>query len=41
VLTMVQHFLTDGGVRLLPTDIASGPARTLRFRPSMGWLQTR
>ena len=41
VLTTVKHFLEDGGVRLLPTDMASGPARTLRFRPSMGWLQTR
>jgi chemotaxis receptor (MCP) glutamine deamidase CheD len=41
VLTMVQHFLTDGGVRVLPLDVAPGQARALRFRPSMGWLQTR
>jgi chemotaxis receptor (MCP) glutamine deamidase CheD len=41
VLTMVQHFLMDAGVRILPPDIAGGPARNLRFRPSMGWLQTR
>jgi chemotaxis receptor (MCP) glutamine deamidase CheD len=41
VLTMVQHFLMDAGVRLLPVDIAEGQARSLRFRPSMGWLQTR
>jgi chemotaxis receptor (MCP) glutamine deamidase CheD len=41
VLTMAKHFLADSGVRLLPPDIATGPARNLRFRPSMGWLQTR
>jgi chemotaxis receptor (MCP) glutamine deamidase CheD len=41
VLTMVQHFLTDAGVRVLPMDVAAGQARSLRFRPSMGWLQTR
>lgn len=41
VLTMAKHFLDDAGVRQLPVDMASGPARTLRFRPSMGWLQTR
>ena len=41
VITMAKHFLADTGVRLLPVDIATGPARSLRFRPSMGWLQTR
>ena len=41
IVTMAQHFLIDAGVRMLPTDIATGPARNLRFRPSMGWLQTR
>jgi chemotaxis receptor (MCP) glutamine deamidase CheD len=41
VVTMAKHFLADSGVRLLPVDIATGPARSLRFRPSMGWLQTR
>ena len=41
VLTMVQHFLADADVRVLPLDIASGNARSLRFRPCMGWLQTR
>jgi chemotaxis receptor (MCP) glutamine deamidase CheD len=41
VITMASHFLADAGVRMLPNDIATGPARTLRFRPSMGWLQTR
>lgn len=41
VLTMVQHFLADAGVRVLPPDLAEGPTRSLRFRPSMGWLQTR
>jgi chemotaxis receptor (MCP) glutamine deamidase CheD len=38
---MVRHYLTDAGVRLLPEDIAAGPARTLRFRPGMGWVHTR
>ncbi len=41
VLTLAKHFLVDAGVRLLPVDIATGPPRNLRFRPSMGWLQTR
>jgi chemotaxis receptor (MCP) glutamine deamidase CheD len=41
VLTMVQHFLADAGVRVLPLDVTPGQARALRFRPSMGWLQTR
>jgi chemotaxis receptor (MCP) glutamine deamidase CheD len=41
VLTMVEDFLGDAGLRVSPLDIASGPARTVRFRPSMGWLQTK
>jgi len=41
VLTLVRHFLVDGGVRLLPHEVGGGPARELRFRPSMGWVQTR
>jgi chemotaxis receptor (MCP) glutamine deamidase CheD len=41
VINMLKHFLQDAGVTLLPEDIASGPARTLRFRPSMGWVHTR
>ena len=41
VLALVKHYLEDAGVALLPEDIASGPARTLRFRPSMGWVHTR
>jgi chemotaxis receptor (MCP) glutamine deamidase CheD len=41
VVTMVKRFLEDAGVRLLPEDIAEGPVRTLRFRPSMGWVHTR
>jgi chemotaxis receptor (MCP) glutamine deamidase CheD len=40
-LTLVQHFLTDSGVTLLPVEIGSGPPRELRFRPSMGWVQAR
>jgi hypothetical protein len=38
---MVQDFLVDVGVRVLPLDIAAGQERALRFRPSMGWLQMR
>jgi chemotaxis receptor (MCP) glutamine deamidase CheD len=41
VLTLVRHFLTDSGVRLLPAEVGGGAARELRFRPSMGWVQTR
>jgi chemotaxis receptor (MCP) glutamine deamidase CheD len=41
VLNMVQHFLADAGVKVLPLDMASGQVRAVRFRPSMGWLQTR
>jgi chemotaxis receptor (MCP) glutamine deamidase CheD len=41
VLTMVQDFLADAGVTVLPADVTSGPPRNLRFRPSMGFLQTR
>jgi chemotaxis receptor (MCP) glutamine deamidase CheD len=40
VLTLVKHYLQDAGVALLPEDVASGPTRTLRFRPSMGWVHT-
>jgi chemotaxis receptor (MCP) glutamine deamidase CheD len=41
VVAMVKHFLEDAGVELLPEDVAEGPMRTLRFRPSMGWVHTR
>jgi chemotaxis receptor (MCP) glutamine deamidase CheD len=41
VLTMVRHFLDDSGVKLLPVEVGSGSPRELRFRPSMGWVQTR
>jgi chemotaxis receptor (MCP) glutamine deamidase CheD len=41
VLSMVEDFLSDTGLRVSPLDIASGPVRNVRFRPSMGWLQTR
>lgn len=40
-LTLVRHFLMDSGVTLLPLEIGGGPPRELRFRPSMGWVQTR
>jgi hypothetical protein len=41
VVALVKRYLEDGGVTLLPEDIAAGPARALRFRPSMGWVHTR
>jgi chemotaxis receptor (MCP) glutamine deamidase CheD len=41
MIVMVKHYLTDAGVELQPEDIAAGPPRTLRFRPSMGWVHTR
>jgi chemotaxis receptor (MCP) glutamine deamidase CheD len=41
IVTMVRHYLNDGAVQLLPDDVAGGPARTLRFRPAMGWVHTR
>ena len=40
-LTLVRHFLTDTGFTLLPVEIGGGPPRELRFRPAMGWVQTR
>jgi chemotaxis receptor (MCP) glutamine deamidase CheD len=41
VVALVKHSLADAGVQLLPEDVAGGPARSLRFRPSMGWVHTR
>jgi chemotaxis receptor (MCP) glutamine deamidase CheD len=41
MVTLVNRYLEDGGVRILPEDIAAGPVRSLRFRPSMGWVHTR
>jgi chemotaxis receptor (MCP) glutamine deamidase CheD len=41
VMNVVRHYLTDAGVRMLPEDVAAGPARSLRFRPGMGWVHTR
>ncbi len=41
VLTLVRQFLADADVRLLPPDVTTGAPRALRFRPSMGWVQTR
>jgi len=41
IMTVVQHYLADAGVQVLPEDVAGGPARTLRFRPGMGWVHTR
>jgi chemotaxis receptor (MCP) glutamine deamidase CheD len=41
VVGLVKRFLQDAGVQLLPEDIGGGPVRTLRFRPSMGWVHTR
>ena len=41
MLTLVRHFLEDSAVKLLPVEVGSGPAREIRFRPSMGWVQAR
>jgi chemotaxis receptor (MCP) glutamine deamidase CheD len=41
MVALVKRYLEDAGVRLLPEDIAAGPVRALRFRPSMGWVHTR
>jgi chemotaxis receptor (MCP) glutamine deamidase CheD len=41
VLTLVRHFLGDSGMSVVASDIAAGPARELRFRPSMGWMQMK
>jgi chemotaxis receptor (MCP) glutamine deamidase CheD len=41
VITLVRDFLMDSGVTPLPPDLSGGPQRELRFRPSMGWAQTR
>jgi len=40
VVKLVRYYLEDAGVEVLPEDIAAGPPRSLRFRPSMGWLHT-
>jgi chemotaxis receptor (MCP) glutamine deamidase CheD len=41
MVKLVHYYLEDAGVEVLPEDIADGPARALRFRPSMGWIRTR
>jgi chemotaxis receptor (MCP) glutamine deamidase CheD len=41
MVALVKRYLEDAGVTLLPEDIAAGPVRALRFRPSMGWVHTR
>jgi chemotaxis receptor (MCP) glutamine deamidase CheD len=41
VLTLVRHFLDDSGMAVVASDVAAGPARELRFRPTMGWLQLK
>jgi len=41
IVKLVRHYLEDAGVEVLPEDIAAGPVRALRFRPSMGWVHTR
>jgi chemotaxis receptor (MCP) glutamine deamidase CheD len=38
VLTLVRHFLDDSGMVVVTSDVAAGPPRELRFRPTMGWL---
>ena len=41
VVSLVQQYLTDAGFRVLPVDLTAGAPRQLRFRPGMGWLQSR
>ena len=41
VLTLVRHFLNDSGMTVISSDITAGPARELRFRPAMGWMQMK
>jgi chemotaxis receptor (MCP) glutamine deamidase CheD len=41
VLTLVRHFLDDSGMVVVTSDITAGPARELRFRPAMGWMQMK
>lgn len=41
IIALARHYLTDAGVQMLPEDIGAGAARTLRFRPGMGWVHTR
>ncbi|MBV9696702.1 MAG: hypothetical protein JO005_07230 [Gammaproteobacteria bacterium] len=41
MISLVKHYLEDAGVRLLPEDVSGGAPRTLRFRPSMGWVHAR
>jgi chemotaxis receptor (MCP) glutamine deamidase CheD len=41
VLTLVRHFLDDSGMVVVTSDVATGAARELRFRPAMGWLQMK
>lgn len=41
MVNLVKHYLADAGVRLLPEDMSGGAPRTLRFRPSMGWVHAR
>ncbi len=41
VVSLVEQFLADADIRVLPADLAGGVPRQLRFRPGMGWLQTR
>ena len=40
VIKMVNHFLADANVTVLPEDVATGQPRRLRFRPNMGWVHT-
>jgi len=39
MLTLVRHFLEDSDVKVLPVEVGGGPARAIRYRPSMGWVQ--
>jgi chemotaxis receptor (MCP) glutamine deamidase CheD len=41
VLTLVNSFLDDSGMKVVTSDVAAGAPRELRFRPSMGWMQMK
>jgi chemotaxis receptor (MCP) glutamine deamidase CheD len=41
VHTLVRHCLDESGMVVVTSDVAAGPARELRFRPSMGWMQMK
>ena len=41
VIKLVRHYLEDAGVQAAAGRRRHRAPRTLRFRPSMGWVHTR